>query len=587
MKEPPDTDENDTSKFTVVKSTLNQFCNNNFIKQKLNQHVLNCNKLIFEVYKFANLHLLRCFRDNEALPILDQSFFYKCSCYVSEMYLRKTQNNTINSFDKTFEIYKLQRPDDYKPAYRDNLGSIINYLDKQMVISTINHLVLNFYKRFSRFIKDKYELDSKTVYEICKAIYDKDYKGDESKGLVDEIVKNYRTILDNKPPYEKFIKKDPSKILKIYNEILTFNIQNNKRLFSLLPNKNGFTMNYITIDKTGLKDLLVSIKLTKFKREHFDKHTKTYWNKFFHIQKFETINKSFHSFLTDGVSVSILLEKTNVVKSNPKEFIYNDEELIALDPGLRMLFVGCNNKNDTIIKCSGKSYYHDAGINRINDKQRRHYNKDEMVLSYIRNIPIGKMNDITDFCKHLKYCLSKLDKVLEFHYKNPFRKWKFTKYILEKKKINELCQLISKKQDINEMSKVVVGFGDWSNPHDSIIRGHKRGPVLKLKNHLRKWCKVIDVNEFRTSKLCCKCHNETEKVSYNSVKVNSVLRCLNNECGMIIDRDINGCKNILKMLMVSLNQIDKPEEFTRGRTNKGPLVPSLPSLNISVKVKTL
>ena len=82
-------------------------------------------------------------------------------------------------------------------------------------------------------------------------------------------------------------------------------------------------------------------------------------------------------------------------------------------------------------------------------------------------------------------------------YKNPFRKWHFTKYILEKKKINELCQLISKKQDINEPSKVIVGFGDWSNPHDSIIRGHKRGPVLKLKKHLRKWCKVIDVNEFR------------------------------------------------------------------------------------------
>ena len=65
MKEPPDPNEIDTSKFTVVKSTLNQFCNNNFIKQKLNQHVLNSNKLIFEVYKFANLHLLRCFRDND------------------------------------------------------------------------------------------------------------------------------------------------------------------------------------------------------------------------------------------------------------------------------------------------------------------------------------------------------------------------------------------------------------------------------------------------------------------------------------------------------------------------------------------
>jgi hypothetical protein len=342
-------------------------------------------------------------------------------------------------------------------------------------------------------------------------------------------------------------------------------------------------MNYLNIDKIGLKDLLVSIKLSNFKREHFDKNTRTYWNKFFYIQKFETSNKKFHSFLTDGVSVSILLEKTNinVIKFKPKEFIYKNQELVALDPGLRMLFVGCNNKDDTIIDCSGKSYYHDVGINRINNKQKRYYDNDTEVLSNIRNIPVGKTNDINEFCKHLHYCLSKLDKLLNFHYSIPFRKWKFTKYILEKKKMNELCKLISKKQHINEQSKVIVGFGDWSNPRDSIIRGHKRGPVLKLKKHLRKWCTVIDVNEFRTSKLCCKCHNETEKMSYNNgVKVNSVLRCLNNECRIIIDRDVNGCKNILRMLMVSLKIIEKPEAFKR--TNK-----SLPNLETNTKVKTL
>jgi hypothetical protein len=197
----------------------------------LNKNLMNT-FLTLIIYKFANLHLLRCFRDNEDLPVFNQSFFYKCSTYVSEIYLKKSQNNNIIPFDKTFEIYKLQRPTNYKPPYRDFLGSVISYLHKQMVISTINHLVLNFYKRFSRYIKDKYELDSKTVYEICKSIYDKDYKGENI------IVKKYRSILDNKPPYEKFVKKDQSNILKIYNEILTFNIQNGKRLFSLLPNKS-------------------------------------------------------------------------------------------------------------------------------------------------------------------------------------------------------------------------------------------------------------------------------------------------------------------------------------------------------------
>jgi hypothetical protein len=41
-----------------------------------------------------------------------------------------------------------------------------------------------------------------------------------------------------------------------------------------------------------------------------------------------------------------------------------------------------------------------------------------------------------------------------------------------------------------------VGFGNWSNPRDSIIRGHCRGPVKEIKNKLQKSCEVVDVDEF-------------------------------------------------------------------------------------------
>ena len=45
-----------------------------------------------------------------------------------------------------------------------------------------------------------------------------------------------------------------------------------------------------------------------------------------------------------------------------------------------------------------------------------------------------------------------------------------------------------------------------------------------------------------------KCDNETEKVSYGKVKVNSVLRCKNNECGIVIDRDVMAVRISLKYL---------------------------------------
>jgi transposase len=38
------------------------------------------------------------------------------------------------------------------------------------------------------------------------------------------------------------------------------------------------------------------------------------------------------------------------------------------------------------------------------------------------------------------------------------------------------------------------------------------------------------------------------KVKYNGKEINSVLHCSNNECGITIDCDINGTRNIYMLL---------------------------------------
>ena len=131
--------------------------------------------------------------------------------------------------------------------------------------------------------------------------------------------------------------------------------------------------------------------------------------------------------------------------------------------------------------------------------------------------------------------------------------------------MNEICkQITTKNHKYDKSKKVLIGFGDWSTQKDSIIKGHKRGPVVALKRVLKKWVNnLILVDEFRTSKLCYKCHHKTEKMSYNNIKVNSVLRCTNNECRIVIDRDINGCKNIFKLFKRSLEGEERPDCFKR------------------------
>jgi hypothetical protein len=543
--------------FTVVKCTLNQFCLNDVINKKLNEHVLNCSKISFEAHELANLHVLRCLKNNDTVPSLNQDFFLKCIQYVSKMYSKNSNvcNKNID-LQATFDIYKQSIPETYKPSYRDYSSNIVSYMALQMSICTTNHLVLNFYKRFYRYMKDLYP--DKNTYELVKNVYDKDYKGN------DEVVIKYRTVLGSL--LESNVKKNPTGILKVYNEILSYRLDKEKRTFSLLPRKKGFGMDYITIDKSILKDILADINGKAFDRNDFDSNVRTYWTKLFDIERFESKSKKFHSFLTDGVGVSVILERK--IKRDSKEptvINYEGKELIGLDPGMRMLFVGCidNDKNvkNEIIKCSGKEYYHDVGVNKYNAKLRRRLKRNPRIFDYIKNIPSGKTNDIKALSNRLRYCLRDIDEVLVWFSNRCFRKEKFTRYVLAKKKLNSLCKLISKKNKINDPIKVVVGFGNWSNPGSSIIKGHRRGPVLKLKKELTKWCDVVNVDEFRTSKLCCKCFSSTERV-YS--QVNSVLRCKNVKCRNVIDRDVNGCKNILMILKSMLGLTIKPKEFNRS-----------------------
>jgi len=39
-----------------------------------------------------------------------------------------------------------------------------------------------------------------------------------------------------------------------------------------------------------------------------------------------------------------------------------------------------------------------------------------------------------------------------------------------------------------------------------------------VKDKMQKWCEVVDVDEFCTSKLCCHCHCEMAKVKFMEKK---------------------------------------------------------------------
>ena len=57
MKKPPDDEIKDS--FKAVKMTLNTICSNDLLKKRINEFVLNANKIMFESYCLSNLHIIK------------------------------------------------------------------------------------------------------------------------------------------------------------------------------------------------------------------------------------------------------------------------------------------------------------------------------------------------------------------------------------------------------------------------------------------------------------------------------------------------------------------------------------------------
>jgi hypothetical protein len=64
--------------------------------------------------------------------------------------------------------------------------------------------------------------------------------------------------------------------------------------------------------------------------------------------------------------------------------------------------------------------------------------------------------------------------------------------------MHKLCKAIV------ENKKTLVGFGDFSQQY-GLVKKHPTAPIQKFKHELRRYCDVIDIDEWGTSKTCNLC----------------------------------------------------------------------------------
>lgn len=119
-------------------------------------------------------------------------------------------------------------------------------------------------------------------------------------------------------------------------------------------------------------------------------------------------------------------------------------------------------------------------------------------------------------------------------------------------------------EDRKKVPLIVLGDGMFEKS-SARMRRVRSGVVGRLWSVLKRRERagdllVVCIDEFKTSKICSKC--VTQSLSgKSSVKGNAVLVC--SECGTLWQRDVNACRNMMRISLSIWEGIGRPQAYQR------------------------
>jgi hypothetical protein len=436
-------------------------------------------------------------------------------------------------------------------------------------LETYNKQLLKYTK------KEKEKHKKHKCTEKCKELYSKEI-----------IVKKYKLV---KPihPYYKTLSDTPLLFLKPTILIARTLEAYGRTNVQALPMRTSFVPKHTMFDTTGLNRLLVGGSKVSIKKEERN----ILWNKFFHIDKYETkAPKNFtfgYSIRTDGLTVSIVYKNgKKPVQSKVygfEEFAYLDQldkdakealqkrTLVGIDPGINDLMKMTDDKGNVV---------------RYSKLQRRSETMSKKAEQTRKKI-ITKI--ITDAQQSLTTLRSKssvykvrekyikerqhIEGILYKHYaQEVFRKLRFNVYIGTQK--SEAAFVNRVKNTYGE--EAVLAVGNWNRRQG--FKYHRPTPDNRLRRLLIKnGFSLYLINEYLTSSVCSKCKGKVEKYyekdnpkpyKENTITVHSLLRCKNVECGKLWNRDVMASKNILEKAKIILKGEEMPKYYKPSK-NQG------------------
>jgi hypothetical protein len=619
----------------VVKMKLATFCLDVDVRQKIGAIVRDMNVLIGEAYALANFHIIRKLSSGctvAELPKIDRNLYYRCLVGISNCKVRK--GTLPEDLMASIAMFEEMKPASAKRTDTTQLNQIIATTSITMATMAINHLWTNLGSRIKSYLTWKHPDLKRHLKLIVRALVNEPKTHLEdifapgesaSKELTNKlqrakaIAHELRAFmqLPNAHQYASNAHMTLPLYFKMLNEYEVAQDQNDTtskptkkrpKMFTLLPSKSGYTTSYVQFSTTAFLSLLKHLNKIVFKgdgRGMTEVEKKAVWARVCNLKLVETFGNVNNGYMgrefdnqitTDGCSVSILMtHKTSITcpkqqiealeraqamfKSNP------ETSVVGVDPGFSDV-VTVSNREGNIKGYSSRRYYEKAKYN-LSRRRTDAWNADTTEI--VQSIPSNETTNADRYKGYLRAYLEFLPRLVKHRMDKGYRNMRFLRYCWKNKQVHEICNFIA-PQRLPDDHVTIVGFGDWKGGHDTPISRRTSGPLQEIKMELRSRANVLllDIDEFRTSITCHKCHGKlcnmkaahTVRVNHKTntrnvltnQKVHKVLHCKSNECRKshnhtTWNRDVNASMNILMLAMHLLEHRDRPLAFCRSQTN--------------------
>jgi hypothetical protein len=595
------------SPMKVIKTSLKSISLKPETILTINKYCKNLNLITIHTYQFLRLYLLHKYHTNQELPTIDSTFIEHIikTVAVGDKRGRKFTDEELSAF---YETHYKQTIQGDKLSY-SKYGNTIGYTATSVLTCFENNIKEHFAKRLQRFINISFETDimskeeKQELYKQTKLIWsDLIYNTDTSIGIYKEWKDTHKSFL-----IPKDVKKNVHYDLECQPHHYIFPMiymnlkleENDKKRFQFCPLRTSLIPKYMTMDTKTLVTMLVDtaeleISQTELVKRINDNKEKV-WGSLFDMKKINSLMNTDkyifnHMISTDGVGCSItFLRKDLKGKTIPQNELkvdnsykyitelsnkelnhLKDYNKVAIDPGKNCLMYMIDEKGNTM--------QYSKLQRRIETyaKKKRNILMESMEENKIKKKeePLSQTCSMScDYAKFIDYLKvrNKVNAELQIYYEQElFRKLRWRSHTYTQKSesilINKMKRIFGKK--------TIIGFGSFQQTQQ--MKHCMPTPNKGLKNLLSKHFKLCIVDEFRTSKTCSHClEGETcyTKQRENPrpfreglVNVHGLLtckKCSESSHSHLINRDLNGSRNILTLMKEWIYHRNRPTAFCR------------------------